>query len=121
MPRGARTGRRAVGTIEREVPPPRRGLEAESEFDWERVAVLGVGIAVGALLGAGVSFFTAPMSGPAARRAVRRTARRALWRGQDAWEDLRDELSAATLRRKKDLRRRRRRARETWHEARDRF
>lgn len=83
-------------------------------IDWERIAIFGAGIALGALLGAGVSAFTAPLSGPDARRAVRRGARRMMWRGQDAWEDLRDELAAATIRRQKQFRRGRRRVRERW-------
>lgn len=86
----------------------------DGEFDWERVGIFGAGIALGALLGVGVTLFTAPVSGQDARQAVRRRARRAVWSGRDAWEDLRDELAAATLRKKKDLRRRKRRVRAAW-------
>lgn len=103
-----------VGTIGRRPPPVQDLPIEEGEFDWERVGVFGAGLALGALLGVGITFFTAPMSGPDARHAVRRRARRLAWRGTDAWEDLRDELTAATLRKKKELRRRKRRFRDAW-------
>ena len=110
----SRTSRTAAGSIGARARSLSQAEQADGEFDWERLAVFGAGIAIGAMLGAGVTMFTAPVSGPDARRAVRRGARRALWRGQDAWEDLRDELAAATLRRKKQLRRGRRRLRNDW-------
>lgn len=103
-----------VGTIGRR-PPPVQDLPPEDDgTDWERVGVFGAGIVLGALVGVAVTLFTAPVSGRDARLAVRRRARRVAWSGTDAWEDLRDELAAATLRKKKDLRRRRRRVREAW-------
>lgn len=114
MPRGPRG---TVGKIGREAASASRQADSEEGLDWERLAVFGVGIAVGALLGVGVTLFTAPVSGRAARRAVRRGARHALWRGQDAWEDLRDELTTAALSRRKALRRRKRRAKEAIAEA----
>lgn len=104
----------AIGSITGRARSVAEADDQDDGFDWERLAIFGAGVALGALLGAGVSVFTLPVSGPEARRAVRRGARRAMWRSQDAWEDLRDELAAATLRRKKQLRRGRRRARERW-------
>jgi hypothetical protein len=105
----------AVGSIGGRARAAAEGDDLDHEgIDWERIAIFGAGIAIGALLGAGVSAFTIPVSGPEARRAVRRGARRMMWRSQDAWEDLRDELAAATLRRQKQLRRGRRRVRERW-------
>lgn len=115
--RAAGTARGEAGNVGgRARSLPMAEQQEDEGFDWERVAVFGAGIALGAVLGASVTMFTAPLSGPAARRAVRRGARRALWRGQDAWEDLRDELAAATLRRKKQLRRGRRRVRSDWQD-----
>lgn len=100
-----------------ELPPRRAEAPSDDEdggFDWDRFGVFGAGIALGALLGVAVTLFTAPVSGADARRAVRKRARHAVWTGRDAWEDLRDELSTATARKKKELRRRRRRVREVW-------
>lgn len=112
--RGADLGGRSAGATWRPIPPLPADMPDDGEFDWERVGIFGAGIALGALLGVGVTLFTAPVSGQDARQAVRRRARRAVWSGRDAWEDLRDELAAATLRKKKDLRRRKRRVRAAW-------
>jgi len=93
-------GTRPPGAAERAIPG--------DGFDWDRFAVLATGIAVGALLATGITLLAAPQSGMETRRALQRRARRAVWGGQDAWEDLRDELAVRTARKKKELRRRRR-------------
>lgn len=106
-----RTPLGAIGQV-----PPRGSAVADDGFDWDRLGVFGAGIALGAVVGVAITLFTAPVSGADARRAVRKRARHAVWSGRDAWEDLRDELSTATARKKKELRRRRRRVREVWND-----
>lgn len=129
-PAGTAGGAGAGSMQDRDTPSPLSGIwspaarqaavdaadaaDEDGGLDWDRVGIFGAGIALGAILGVGITLFTAPVSGPDARRAVRRRARHALWTGKDAWEDLRDELAAATMRKKKELRRRRRRVREAW-------
>jgi hypothetical protein len=126
-PAGTAGGAGTGGTQDRGTSSPLGGIWSPAQrqaaaavvdddggVDWDRVGIFGAGIALGALLGVGITLFTAPVSGPDARLAVRRRARHALWSGKDAWEDLRDELAAATMRKKKELRRRRRRVREVW-------
>jgi hypothetical protein len=114
--RGTRSsGPRPEGA--RHVPP---GASARSpgiapahgrEIDWERVAVFGTGIALGAAIGAGVALLFAPYSGREARAAIRRRGVRLAHQGRDAWDDLRDELQWAARRGKRRLGRRVQRAR----------
>ena len=111
---GAAGARSPLGGIWSPPPRPVTGEADDAAFDWDRVGIFGAGIAIGALLGAAITLFTAPVSGPDARRLVRRRARRAVWSGRDAWEDLRDELAIATRRKKKELRRRKRGVRAAW-------
>jgi gas vesicle protein len=88
--------------------PPQNG---EGDIDWERVAVFGTGIALGAALGAGVALLFAPLSGAQTRAAIARRGSRWAHQGRDAWEDLREELQWAAKRGKRRIGRRVQRAR----------
>jgi YtxH-like protein len=83
----------------------------EGEIDWERVAVFGTGIAVGAALGAGLALLFAPSSGEEIRAAIFRGGARLAHQGRDVWDDLRDELEWAARRGKRRVGRRVQRAR----------
>lgn len=85
--------------------------DQDDDIDWERVAVFGTGIAVGAVLGAGVALLFAPASGEEARAAIVRRGARLAKGGQDAWDELRDELEWAARRGKRRVGRRVQRAR----------
>ncbi len=64
-------------------------------------AVFAAGMAVGALLGAGVALLFAPRSGAETRHAIGRRGRVLSRRGHESWEDLRDELRRARRRAKR--------------------
>jgi hypothetical protein len=83
----------------------------DEDLDWERVAVFGTGIALGAVLGAGVALLFAPASGEDARAAIVRRGSRLAKGGRDAWDELRDELEWAARRGKRRVGRRVQRAR----------
>lgn len=86
-------------------------LDAANGEDRSRVAAFGAGVAVGALLGAGLALLLAPQSGKATRAMITTGARRLPARARDSWEDLGDELRTALRRRRKTIGRRVRRAR----------
>ena len=79
--------------------------------DWEHVGLLGAGLLVGALVGAGAALLLAPQSGLETRSAIRRKARFARHRATDAWSELADELAAVARRGRRRARRAFRRAR----------
>jgi gas vesicle protein len=106
---GARAGTSATRAGQRVGNGPRPA--DEEEVDWERVAVFGTGIAIGAVLGASVALLFAPASGEEARAAIARGSARLARGGKDAWEELRDELEWATRRGKRRVGRRVQRAR----------
>jgi hypothetical protein len=85
--------------------------DEEKELDWERVAVFGTGIALGAAIGAGVALLFAPLTGDEARAAIVRGSARLAHIGRDAWDELRDELEWAAKRGKRRVGRRVQRAR----------
>lgn len=94
---GARIGQRAENGQQR---------DDDEDIDWERVVVFGTGIAIGAVFGAGVALLFAPASGEEARAAIVRRGARLAKGGQDAWEELRDELEWAARRGKRRVGRR---------------
>jgi hypothetical protein len=107
----ARARERTVGAgVGSKVGNGPRPIE-DGEVDWERVAVFGTGIAIGAVLGAGVALLFAPASGEEARAAIARGGSRLARDGRDAWEELRDELEWAARRGKRRVGRRVQRAR----------
>jgi hypothetical protein len=89
-----------------------RALRAiNDDFDRGRTVAFGAGIAVGALIGAGLALLLAPQSGEATRTMITRGVRRVPDRMHDAWGDLGDELRYALRRREKRVRRGMRNAR----------
>ena len=88
-----------------------RGSSYRRSVDWEHVGLLGAGLLVGALVGAGAALLLAPQSGQETRTAIRRRARFARHRAGDAWMQLADELAAAARRGRRRARRVLRRAR----------
>jgi len=83
----------------------------EAEIDWERVAVFGTGIALGAALGAGIALLFAPSSVEEIRAAIAHRGARLAHQGRDVWDDLRDEIEWAARRGKRRVGRRVQRAR----------
>jgi hypothetical protein len=107
--RGAAASGAAAAGTRRPVPPGAAQGSAThdgGEIDWERVAVFGTGIALGAAFGAGVALLLAPYSGEETRAAIVRRGVRLAHQGRDAWEDLRDELQWAARRGKRRVGRR---------------
>jgi hypothetical protein len=89
--------------------------------DLERVGWLGAGIAIGAVLGAGIALLYAPQSGLQTRAAIRRRGHTMAARGRDAWDELAEELRKTARRRMKKMRRKATRAQwaaEDWREER---
>ena len=106
------SGPRAESAARAEQPARVRPLDGDDgEIDWERVALFGTGIALGAALGAGVALLFAPSSGEEIRAAIARSGVRLAHQGRDVWEDLRDELEWAGRRGKRRVGRRVQRAR----------
>ena len=105
--------RRRLATDDEDVPTVEkpRGSSYRRSVDWEHVGLLGAGLLVGALVGAGAALLLAPQSGLETRTAIRRRARFARHRASDAWSELADELAAATRRQGRRARRALRRAR----------
>lgn len=88
-----------------------RGSSFRRSVDWEHVGLLGAGLLIGAVVGAGAALLFAPQSGEETRTIIRRQARNARHRAGDAWADLADELAAVTRRGRRRARRAMRRAR----------
>lgn len=88
-----------------------RGSPYRRSVDWEHVGLVGAGLLVGALIGAGTALLLAPQSGEETRTLLRRKARYARHRAGDAWDDLAGELVAAARSRGRRMRRAVRRAR----------
>ncbi len=97
------------GTYLEEAPrrprgrPYRRSLELD--VDWARASVFGSGLALGALLGAGVALLTAPQSGSRTRRKIVDAGRRAGGRAADTWDGLGDELRVVRAKARRDVKR----------------
>src|SRR5688500_19528854 len=79
------------------------GRSYDEPIDWGRLAVFGLGVALGALLGSGTALLFAPQSGQEARAGIGRRARSMRADAHDAWDDLRDELDWAARRGRRRL------------------
>ncbi len=88
-----------------------RGSPYRRSVDWEHVGLVGAGLLVGVLVGAGTALLLAPQSGEETRTLIRRKARFARHRAGDAWDDLAGDLVAMARRRGRRARRAVRRAR----------
>jgi len=88
-----------------------RGSSFRRTVNWERVGILGAGLLVGALIGAGAALLLAPTSGEETRALIRRQARLARFRAGDKWDDLADQLTNLTRHGRRRARRAMRRAR----------
>ena len=88
-----------------------RGSPYRRAVDWEHVGLVGAGLLIGALVGAGTALLLAPQSGAETRTLLRRRARYARHRAGDAWDDLAGELIAVARRGGRRARRAMRRAR----------
>jgi hypothetical protein len=108
---GPRAGSARRPGVEGESPGRPVNGDDEEEIDWERVAVFGTGIGLGAVLGAGIALLFAPSSGEEIRAAIARRGVRLAHQGRDVWDDLRDELEWAARRGKRRVGRRVQRAR----------
>ena len=75
------------------------------QADWRQIGTLGLGVAIGVAVGAGVALLLAPMSGEETRDFIGTRARRIRGRAADRWDDLRDELRYAARRGRKRVRR----------------
>jgi hypothetical protein len=82
-----------------------RGRSYRRAVDWEHVGLVGAGLLVGALIGAGTALLLAPQSGHKTRGDIGRRARFARERANDAWDNLADELAAVTRRGRRGARR----------------
>ncbi len=80
-----------------------RGRPFTREPDWHSVALIGAGIAAGAVLGAGIALLMAPQSGAHTRLALTSEFRRRRPWQTSPWERLGDELKKAAHRRNRLL------------------
>lgn len=106
--------RQASARGEEEESPPverPRGSSFRRVVDWQRVGLVGAGLLIGAVVGAGAALLLAPGSGQETRTAIRRKARFAQHRAGDAWGDLAAELAEVARRSRRRARRAMRRAR----------
>ncbi len=77
----------------------------EFDVDWARASVFGSGLALGALIGAGIALLTAPGSGSHTRRKIADAGRRAGGRAADAWDGLGDEIRVVRAKTRRDVKR----------------
>ena len=74
-------------------------------LEWGDAGLLGAGIAIGVIIGAGAALLFAPQSGADTRDDIARGTRDFGYRATDIWDDLREELRHAANRSSKRLRR----------------
>lgn len=82
-----------------------RGSAYRRSVDWQHVGLVGAGLLIGALVGAGTALLLAPQSGADTRTTIRRKARFVRHRAGDAWDDLAAELAAVARRGRRRARR----------------
>jgi hypothetical protein len=117
-----RRGRAGAGTASASAPTDptspestaagaARGRSYDESRSWAGVGMFAAGIAVGALLGAGVALLYAPQSGIETRLDARRKARRLRAEAAGRWDELAGGLRKATRQGTKRIRRSATRAR----------
>lgn len=74
-------------------------------LEWGDAGLLGAGIAIGVMIGAGAALLFAPQSGADTRDDIARGTRDFGYRATDIWDDLREELRHAATRSSSRLRR----------------
>src|SRR5687768_8638358 len=82
-----------------------KGRSYDERRDWARAGLIGLGFAIGALIGVGAALLYAPQSGEETRAEIRRRARRLRAHAGDVWGDLGDDARWAAHRGKKRVRR----------------
>lgn len=95
------------------------GSPYDESLDWNKLLLLGGGIAAGAAIGAGAAMLFTTRTGPQRRAGIARGARRFGHRTEQAWEDLAFELREAARAARDRLRHRRHRAADAEVEADD--
>ena len=80
-------------------PVKPRGRPFSREANWRVAALVGAGVAAGAVLGAGIALLMAPQSGAHTRLSLSREMRRRRPWNTSPWEQLGDELRKAARRR----------------------
>ncbi len=99
-------GRAATATADATAARPRvTGRPYAEERNWARLATVGGGVALGALLGAGIALLFAPAAGEDVRELLLDQARAAGGRVRDRFGDLRDEARYATRRGRRGMKR----------------
>jgi len=78
------------------------GKPYKSVTDVQSVSLLGLGIVIGVVLGAGVALLTAPQSGRDTRESLSRRVRRARGQPSGMWERLGRELKRAAVLKQKE-------------------
>ena len=99
--------------------PFSRSLDLARDVDWARAGTFGSGIAIGALVGAGLALLLAPQSGVEMRRSISRAGQRAGTRAADAWGGLGDDWRVASARARRGVHRGARRGRRSANDAAD--
>lgn len=99
-------GRAATATVDATRSRPRvAGRSYAEEREWARLATFGGGVALGALLGAGIALLFAPAAGEDVRELLLDQARAAGGRVRDRFDDLRSEARYATRRGRRGMKR----------------
>ncbi|HEU4564071.1 MAG TPA: YtxH domain-containing protein, partial [Gemmatimonadaceae bacterium] len=111
---------RRSGTDESVAAPRRpRGRSYDEDRRWRGLGTLGMGLAIGVAIGAGLALLTAPMSGAETRELIGRRSRRIRGRASDRWDDLRDGLRLAARRSRRGIRRGMTRGKWAWQDVTD--
>ena len=111
-PRGTQSTRTRNQNADAPAKRSASGSPYDESPNWEKLLLLGGGIAAGAALGAGIAMLFTTQTGPQRRAGLARGARRFGHRTEQAWEDLAFELREAARTTRDRLRHRRHRAAE---------
>lgn len=118
-PRGAHRSRAHSQNADTPAKGSASGSPYDESLDWNKLLLLGGGIAAGAAIGAGAAMLFTTRTGPQRRAGIARGARRFGHRTEQAWEDLAFELREAGRAARDKLRLHRHRAAEAEEEVDD--